>query len=74
MDIERCSNKDCGRPFEVSQIGGQLPGTKEPEEICCPYCGHTIKRMSNGVWRTQALSPEREAQYNREHPGQKLDA
>lgn len=68
MDIERCSNSKSRRPFEISQIGGQMPGTKEPEDIRCPYCGHTIQRMCNGVWQTHALTAEKEAEYNREHP------
>lgn len=66
MDIERCSK--CSHPFEITQFGGQMPGTKEREDITCPYCGHTIQRMCNGVWRTHALSKEQEERYNREHP------
>jgi len=68
MEIERCSNYQCKRPFEISQIGGQMPGTKEREDITCPHCGHTIQRMCNGVWRTHAVSTEQEAEYERKHP------
>lgn len=68
MEIERCSNIDCRRPFEVSEFGGQMPGTKESEEITCPHCQHTITRRSNGVFRTYALSSEREKEYDLKHP------
>jgi DNA-directed RNA polymerase subunit RPC12/RpoP len=68
MEIERCSKEDCRRPFEVSEFGGQMPGTRESEDITCPYCNHTITRRSNGLFRTHALSPDREAQYNLDHP------
>jgi DNA-directed RNA polymerase subunit RPC12/RpoP len=66
MNIERCG--ECKRPFDVSQIGGQMPGTKEREDISCPYCSYTIQRICNGGWRTLALSTEYEQEYNREHP------
>ncbi|GAJ65787.1 hypothetical protein JFPO14_contig00039-0013 [Edwardsiella piscicida] len=68
MEIERCSNVDCRRPFDVSEIGGRMPGTKEPEDITCPYCHHTITRRSNGVFQTHALSSAQEAKYNLESP------
>jgi DNA-directed RNA polymerase subunit RPC12/RpoP len=68
MNIERCTNKDCRRPFDVNEFGGQMPGTKEMEDITCPYCSHTIQRISNGVFRTHALTPEQEARYNAANP------
>jgi hypothetical protein len=68
MDIERCSAKACRRPFEISETGGSMPGSKEPEDITCPHCGHTITRRSNGVFNTHALTAEREAEYNVQHP------
>ena len=30
-DVETCGK--CGRPFFVSEIGGEMPGSKEREEI-----------------------------------------
>lgn len=68
MKIERCSKAGCQRPFEVSEFGGQMPGTKESEDITCPYCRHTITRRSNGMFQTHALSSEQEAKYNLENP------
>lgn len=68
MNIERCSSQACRRPFDVSEFGGQMPGTKESEDITCPYCGHTITRRSNGVFNTHALSVEHETKFNAEHP------
>ena len=68
MEIERCSNNACLRPFGVSEIGGQMPGSKEREDITCPYCHHTITCTSNGVFRTHALSSKQEAEFNAEHP------
>lgn len=68
MGIERCSKDECRRPFQLSEIGGQMPGTKESEDISCPYCSHTITRRSNGFFQTHELSPEHEAEYNEQHP------
>ena len=68
MEIERCTSPSCRRPFQVSEIGGMMPATKEREDITCPYCSHTIQRTSNGVFRTHALSLQQEADYNANHP------
>ncbi len=67
MDIQRCSNPGCARLFQINQLGGQMPGTKEPEDIICPYCSHTIQQMCNGVWQTYKLSDVQEQEYNRDH-------
>jgi hypothetical protein len=68
MNSERCSNPDCKRPYGIYQIGGQMPGTKELEDIVCPYCGHITQQMCNGSWQTFALTDEQEAKYNTEYP------
>ena len=64
--IDECGNDECRRPFYVSEFGGQMPGTKESEEITCPHCGWTKTERSNGVFRTSALSDEAEAEYLRQ--------
>jgi len=61
MEIETCSNRECGKKFELQEMGGQMPGTKEPEDIRCPYCGHTIQRMTNGMWQTHKLRDDPDA-------------
>ncbi|MDD5652882.1 MAG: hypothetical protein PHT31_01805 [Candidatus Omnitrophica bacterium] len=61
MDIERCER--CNRLYEVAEWGGAMPGTKEKEDIVCPYCGFTYEKMSNGTFRTFKLTPEQEASY-----------
>jgi hypothetical protein len=68
MEIERCHNKECRRPFGISEMGGQMPGTKESEDITCPYCNYTYTQRSNGVFQTHALGKEQEDKYNKEHP------
>ena len=64
MQVERCNSDKCRRPFSVREMGGQMPGTKESEEITCPYCNHTLTRRSNGFFKTNALSPDLEAEFN----------
>lgn len=59
--IDEC--RKCGRPFHVIEIGGQMPGTSESEEISCPHCRDTFTERSNGAFRTSALSPEAEFQW-----------
>lgn len=58
-DINTCTS--CGKKYEVSEMGGQMPGCKESEDITCPYegCGYTITRRSNGYFSTYKL-PESE--------------
>lgn len=64
MRIESCQK--CGRPFSVHELGGQMPGTKEPEEITCPSC-HTLwgTEGSNGTFQTAALTPQQEDAYKK---------
>lgn len=63
-EILRRTNADCRRPFYVSAIGGQMPGSKEPEEIFCPHCRTEVeRRSSNGYFQTAALSAENESEY-----------
>lgn len=57
-EVEKC--RACGKPYWVSEIGGQMPGTRESEDISCPHCGHTITRRSNGAFTTSKLTPEAE--------------
>lgn len=47
MEIEQC--KECERPFEVMEQGGQMPGTKEPEDVECPHCGFTRTQVPTGI-------------------------
>lgn len=57
--IDEC--QPCQRPFYVSEIGAGMPGTKEREDIPCPYCDHTTTEISNGVFSTSKLSAPVEA-------------
>lgn len=68
-DFVRCTNADCRRPFYVSEIGGQMPGSKEPEEIVYPHCRSEVERgSSNGYFQTAALSAENESEYLLRNP------
>lgn len=53
-EIEQCIK--CGKKYQVSEMGGGMPGTKESEDITCPYCMNTIHRRSNGVFVTSPVS------------------
>lgn len=54
----KCINPQCAKDFEITELGGQMPGNKESEEIICPYCGNIITRKSNGVFKTHKLTRE----------------
>lgn len=57
MVLERC--KKCKEYFIVTEYNLQLPGTKEQEDIICPYCGNiNDQRISNGWWNTRKLTDE----------------
>lgn len=68
MSIERCEKPECKRPFSVSEYSLQMPGTKDREDITCPYCGYTYTQISNGFFQTKALSPQEEADFNARNP------
>lgn len=59
-EVETCSNPSCGKKFGLSEIGGQMPGSKESEEITCPYCSYTVTRRSNGVFQTHELPKDQQ--------------
>ena len=63
MEIEKC--KSCGRPFNVWEHKLPMPGTKEKEDITCPYenCGHTIQRTTSGLWQVYELSEDQQKEY-----------
>lgn len=54
-EVEQCRNSECGKRYSVSEIGGKMPGTKESEDISCPYCGNVVTRRSNGSFITSKL-------------------
>lgn len=56
--IEKCIA--CNKNYEVSELGGHMPGTKESEDITCPYCGNTTTRRSNGTFMTHALPEDKQ--------------
>ncbi len=68
MEIERCTH--CFRAYEVSEMGGAMPGSKEPEDITCPHCRHTYTQRTNGIFRTHPLSSAQEREYDLAHPPQ----
>lgn len=57
-DIENCNN--CGKKYYVIEIGGGMPGGREPEEISCPFCRHTFTRRSSGGFRTTPVSEDKQ--------------
>lgn len=50
--LEQCLK--CKNYYTITQIGGNFPGSKEPEEIECPHdnCDFVRTEMSNGVFKT----------------------
>lgn len=60
LEIEKC--RGCGKNYSVSEQGGNMPGSKESEEIRCPYsgCGHKISRRSNGYFVTHELPEDQQ--------------
>ncbi|GKP80207.1 MULTISPECIES: hypothetical protein [Klebsiella pneumoniae complex] len=59
MATTKCTNIDCDKEFSYSIIGGGVPGGKELEELCCPYCGTVVDReMMSGSFLTSKIPPE----------------
>lgn len=55
-NVENC--RKCDEPFHIVEHKLGMPGTKEIEDITCPYCNHTITRSTNGSFRITALGEE----------------
>jgi hypothetical protein len=60
-NIEVC--RECGKPYELTEMGEVGPGNKMPEPINCPYCPYTYERMSRGFFQTSKLTPEQIADW-----------
>lgn len=59
MAISKCINPECEKEFSFSIIGEGVPGGKELEELCCPYCGTVVDReMMSGSFLTSKIPPE----------------
>lgn len=67
--MERCTNLDCRRVFHASEWQLAMPGTKEREDVVCPWCG-TVARTEvvNGLMRTTKATPSEEAEFNHSNP------
>ena len=62
--MEKCES--CAKPFHVSENKLGMPGTKEREPITCPYCHHTIERITNGWWNVSPATEEELKKYEEE--------
>lgn len=61
MNIATCVNPKCGKKFSYTEISGGMPGTKESEEVDCPYCGTVaFTRRINGVFKTSKIEQDDE--------------
>nr|DAF30481.1 MAG TPA: LysW biosynthesis protein LysW [Caudoviricetes sp.] len=59
MGISKCINPECEKEFTFSIVGEGVPGGKELEELCCPYCGTVVDReMMSGSFLTSKIPPE----------------
>ncbi|RRJ84354.1 hypothetical protein [Aestuariirhabdus litorea] len=63
--IEYCHNSDCGHPFRIEVIGGNLPGMKSLESITCPYCRYTYWVRGRGIFRSFPLTAKQMIDHNR---------
>jgi DNA-directed RNA polymerase subunit RPC12/RpoP len=54
--MKKCEFASCGKPFHVIEHKLGMPGTREKEPITCPYCDHTIERMTDGWWHVAAAT------------------
>lgn len=70
MRFQRCSNFDCGRPFQVNEYRSRKSEGSSPEEIICPHCGHKETLWTDSVFLVHAMSPEEEESFNADNPSQ----
>jgi hypothetical protein len=68
MLFQRCANLQCRRPFQVNEFPGKKTNANDPDNVICPHCGHTETRWSNSVFLVHALTPEEEAEFNKDNP------
>lgn len=60
MRVETCGK--CNKRYSVTEIGGGWPGSKEKEDIRCPYCGQTFTERSNGAFITHKLENDTDSE------------
>lgn len=61
MNIEICKNDDCKKKFSYTQMGGNMPGTKESEEVRCPYCMTVaFSQRISGVFQSHEMDQDEE--------------
>lgn len=68
MPLQRCINPDCRRPFQVNEYAGMKAGSKVPEQIICPHCGHSKTLFSDRIFVVHALSEDEERRFNAQNP------
>jgi len=60
----------CRRPFQVNEFPGIQTDTRALGSVICPHCGHPETRESNSIFLVHALTPEDEAEFNKNNPWQ----
>jgi hypothetical protein len=68
MRLQRCTNFDCRRPFQINEFEGKKSGEEQAGHIVCPHCGQAETGWSNSVFLVHALSPEEEKEFNLMNP------
>lgn len=59
MNMEKCNNPECLKEFNVTTIGGGVPGGKEKEPIICPYCDSVVRtEMTSASFITSKIKED----------------
>jgi hypothetical protein len=54
----------------VNEFPGKKTDTNALDNVICPHCGHAEIRWSDSVFLAHALTPEEEAEFNKDNPPQ----
>ncbi len=53
----------CAKPFMVWEQKTEITGMELLEPVTCPYCSHSVQKVSTSWWNTAALSAEEQQEY-----------
>jgi hypothetical protein len=64
MEFTRCSNPDCGRPYQINKFGPSHSSFADFGKLICPHCGLLVSSNAKLAFLTHAMSDAEEAAFN----------
>lgn len=63
LHYQRCSNRQCNRPFKVIRFIGQPSGLTNIGKLVCPHCGTQNIGQCHSIYLALAMTASEEAKF-----------